>query len=204
MSAGPQTKIGKLRDTSGASIVIALVFFLICAIIGSVVLTAASVNAKAAQTHRELQQAEYIVGSAAQTIGEDMRLSRLEVTDDPNEPISQKDVRSQFGGEFWKQYGATIMANRMSGKPTHFPEKMTLTVNSLSGSYENLRTVYGDVIVDADLNITVNLSLSETMAADSPYNMRVTLQCIPTYNAQGKLLSFSYEQPVVGKLGEVA
>lgn len=47
----------KFRDTAGASIVIALVFFLICAIIGSVVLTAASVQAKAVQTHRELQQA---------------------------------------------------------------------------------------------------------------------------------------------------
>ena len=37
-----------LRDTSGASIVIALVFFLICGIVGSVVMTAASVQAKAA------------------------------------------------------------------------------------------------------------------------------------------------------------
>ena len=47
-----------LRDTSGASIVIALVFFLICGIIGSVVMTAASVQAKAAQTHVDLQQKE--------------------------------------------------------------------------------------------------------------------------------------------------
>ena len=45
-----------LRDTSGASIVIALVFFLICGIVGSVVMTAASVQAKAAQTHVDLQQ----------------------------------------------------------------------------------------------------------------------------------------------------
>ena len=37
-----------LRDTSGASIVIALVFFLICGIVGSVVMTAASVQGKAA------------------------------------------------------------------------------------------------------------------------------------------------------------
>lgn len=44
-----------LRDERGASLVIALVFFLICAIVGSVVITAASVNAKAVQTHKELQ-----------------------------------------------------------------------------------------------------------------------------------------------------
>ncbi len=54
-----------LRDTSGASIVIALVFFLICGIIGSVVMTAASVQAKAAQTHVDLQQKEYAMQSAA-------------------------------------------------------------------------------------------------------------------------------------------
>ena len=51
-----------LRDTSGASVVIALVFFLICGIIGSVVMTAASVQAKAAQTHVDLQQKEYAIG----------------------------------------------------------------------------------------------------------------------------------------------
>ncbi len=45
-----------LRDTSGASVVIALVFFLICGIVGSVVMPAASVQAKAAQPHVDLQQ----------------------------------------------------------------------------------------------------------------------------------------------------
>lgn len=45
-----------LRDTSGASIIIALAFFLICGIIGSVVITAASINAKAVATHKETQR----------------------------------------------------------------------------------------------------------------------------------------------------
>ena len=59
-----------LRDTSGASIVIALVFFLICGIIGSVVMTAASVQAKAAQTHVDLQQKEYAMQSAAKLMAQ--------------------------------------------------------------------------------------------------------------------------------------
>ena len=62
-----------LEDETGASIVIALVFFLICAVIGSVVLTAASVQAKAVQTHREMQQAEFTVGSAAGFIGSQLK-----------------------------------------------------------------------------------------------------------------------------------
>ena len=61
-----------LRDTSGASIVIALVFFLICGIIGSVVMTAASVQAKAAQTHVDLQQKEYAMQSAAKLMAQQL------------------------------------------------------------------------------------------------------------------------------------
>ena len=61
-----------LRDTSGASVVIALVFFLICGIIGSVVMTAASVQAKAAQTHVDLQQKEYAMQSAAKLMAQQL------------------------------------------------------------------------------------------------------------------------------------
>lgn len=57
--------IGKLEDTSGSSVVLALAFFLICAIVGSIILTAASVNAKTVATYKETQQAEYTVTSAA-------------------------------------------------------------------------------------------------------------------------------------------
>lgn len=90
----------KFRDTAGASIVIALVFFLICAIIGSVVLTAASVQAKAVQTHRELQQAEYTVGSAAQTIGYDMDMDELTIVSSPDGDTVQGAQYSVFGREF--------------------------------------------------------------------------------------------------------
>ena len=61
-----------LRDTSGASIVIALVFFLICGIVGSVVMTAASVQAKAAQPHVDLQQKEYAMQSAAKLMAQQL------------------------------------------------------------------------------------------------------------------------------------
>ena len=53
-------------------IVIALVFFLICGIIGSVVMTAASVQAKAAQTHVDLQQKEYAMQSAAKLMAQQL------------------------------------------------------------------------------------------------------------------------------------
>lgn len=59
MSANANKRRGMVVDERGASIVIALVFFLICGVVGSVVVTAASVQAKSVQTHVDLQQDEY-------------------------------------------------------------------------------------------------------------------------------------------------
>ncbi|MFR3092326.1 MAG: hypothetical protein ACLTMP_11885 [Eggerthella lenta] len=47
-------------------------FFLICGIVGSVVMTAASVQAKAAQTHVDLQQKEYAMQSAAKLMAQQL------------------------------------------------------------------------------------------------------------------------------------
>lgn len=192
----------KIRDTSGASIVIALVFFLICGIVGSAVVTAASVQAKAAQTHRQLQQDEFNVASAAQSIGYDMDM--VELTVQPGENGAAGTVvpergYSQFGSQFWTQYGSTIMANRRNDAPTNVPDILSIQVSG----YGDLRPVYGKVTVDPDLNITIKLSLSNTFASTSPYNMKVTLQCVPSYDNAGNLLSFRYERAILQKEGGV-
>ena len=184
----------KFRDTAGASIVIALVFFLICAIIGSVVLTAASVQAKAVQTHRELQQAEYTVGSAAQTIGYDMDMDELTIVSRPDGDTVQGAQYSVFGREFWKTYGSSILERRAVKESFGSGERLVIKQGN--------STVYGKLLVDSDLNITIDLSLDESFAPASPYNMTVYLQCIPTYNASGKLVSFSYERAAITKTND--
>lgn len=183
----------KLRDTSGASIVIALVFFLICAIIGSVVLTAASVQAKSVQTHRELQQAEYNVGSAAQTMGEQFASVSATVGEDGQ--LSFSNTILTFANSFWGEYGADIIAQQRGDKD-FAPKSMKLSYAQLD---RDTKPVYGEIGVDADLKVTIKLSLDPSFAKDSPYNMTVTLHCIPTYNVSGKLVAFSYEQAVVSK-----
>lgn len=189
-----------IRDTSGASIVIALVFFLICAIIGSVVLTAASVNAKAVQTHRELQQAEFTVGSAAQTIGCELESARITCVANPAErPIVEYPIM-EFARDFWDQNGSAVMMAHAAGQSIAFGDspdtRMTLEVKDGSRVVD---TVYASMTIDPDLNIVVRLSLERSFAPDSPYNMTVSLQCIPTYNLSGRLVSFSYEPAVIAK-----
>ena len=117
-----------LRDTSGASIVIALVFFLICGIIGSVVMTAASVQAKAAQTHVDLQQKEYAMQSAAKLMaqqlgGEDAVWEEKSVVvkiayDTAGEAsVDTNSLRSMIGQSFWTERRTKdILAARAEGK----------------------------------------------------------------------------------------
>lgn len=117
-----------LRDTSGASVVIALVFFLICGIIGSVVMTAASVQAKAAQTHVDLQQKEYAMQSAAKLMaqqlgGEDAVWEEKSVVvkiayDTAGEAsVDTNSLRSMIGQNFWtEQRTKDILAARAEGK----------------------------------------------------------------------------------------
>lgn len=204
--------MGRVRhiaaDERGASIVIALVFFLICGIIGSVVVTAASVQAKSVQTHKELQQAEFAVGSAAQVIGYELDMAELKVSDD-EKTVEYSDQYGNFAGKFWEAYGTDILEKRAARQTYVIPETLSFSGNVSDAPQELTIEVYGKVTVDIDLNITVDLSLSDQIAQgsgyeSSPYNMRVTIQCIPTYDAAGKLISFGYERAVIQKMEGLA
>lgn len=65
--------VGKLKDRSGASMIIALVFFLVCAMVGGVILTAASANVGRMARERLASQRRLAVTSAAQLIAGDLR-----------------------------------------------------------------------------------------------------------------------------------
>lgn len=193
----------RLNEESGASIVIALVFFLICAIIGSVVVTAASVNAKAVQSHSEAQQAEFAVGSAAQTIGHELESAELTNVqeDNKNSKLTIGSKTLSLAETFWDQYGADILNARHSNKK--FAPMSTTVDASVGGeTLASTKKVYGTIEVNHDLDITVKLTLatgSDAAIASSPYNMTVYLQCIPTYNKSGALIAFSYEPAVIKK-----
>lgn len=176
---------------------IALVFFLICAIVGSVVLTAASVNAKAVQTQRDLQQDEFTVGSAARTIGDALASSEVTVNVPVGSAVPTVDTTSldgqDFARSFWSTYGDAVLAARAAG------ESFSSTDMSLGRDGDT--PVFGRLTVTRDLDISVDVSLSEDFAADSPYTMNVAIQCVPSYDLSGNLTSFSYEQAVVRVTG---
>lgn len=69
----------KLKERSGAALVLALMFFLLCACVGVMVVTAASANAGKAAKMREEEQAYLAVKAAANAYAELMRDSPLTV-----------------------------------------------------------------------------------------------------------------------------
>ena len=199
-ASSPRARADRLRDERGASLVIALVFFLICAIVGSVVLTAASVGAKAVQTNRELQQAEFTVGSAAQLVGSQFSAMGLTVdyASSADGTVKVDDAtNAPFGFSFWEAYGTQIWSARTSSGS--FTQNVQV---DLSGSSASMDQVVGAVTVDADLNITVDLGrfVPDSSAADAnAYRERVYVQCVPTYDRSGRLVAFTYEPAVITK-----
>lgn len=205
-----------LNDERGASIVIALAFFLICGIIGSVVVTAASVSAKSAQTHQDLQQDEYTMQSAADLVshqlgGVDTASDQVAVTigisyDDKKNPTVNLDkVVSDLGQGFWTPDRAKdILASRAKGDSYVVGGTDPILISSPTDS-TLVSDVYGRITIDPDLNMTVELSLSPTFAATSRYNMVVRIQCTPTYDISGQLIGFTYgDNTVIAKMQDGA
>ena len=194
----------KLHDTAGSSIVIALVFFLICAIIGSVVVTAASVEAKAVDTQQRAKQDELTVASAAQVLGEDLSSVKIIVTTDGTTSSYTPEVQNgKIAKSFWGKYGATIHSNVVKREDTTDIKTLTVSINSLFEQY-NISAVNAKIVVGSDLSLSIDLSLPATNGVATPYSMRMLIQSVPTYDAKGNLISATYEQPVIEKQSEAA
>ncbi|WP_303202603.1 hypothetical protein [Raoultibacter timonensis] len=208
--------IGKLEDTSGSSVVLALAFFLICAIVGSIILTAASVNAKTVATYKETQQAEYTVTSAAGLWADWLNGSSAEwVLGDGGQPDF---VNSVYGVDaavnptyptksliksLWVNYGDEIWPKRNVESYT-IPATFTVKATSLTGE-QPVDPVYAQVTFDRDFNIVVVFSLkgfaNGAVDQTSLYNLQLTMQATPTFDSDGSLTSISWGSPKMVKLG---
>lgn len=216
----------KLCDTSGSSVVLALAFFLICAIIGSILLTAASVNAKAVVTYTETQQAEYTVTSAARlwadwlngssakwvfvdaadsdTGGEkvDFAKSDYRVDTDINKTYPTKKLIKSL----WVNYGDLIWPERNKNSVT-LPTTFTVKTRMLGGD-EPVQPVYAQVTFDRDFNIIVVFSLKDfsngSIDSSSLYNLQLIMQATPTFDGSGLLTEISWGSPEITKIGSGA
>ncbi len=95
----------KLKSRSGISLAIALVFFLLCAMVGTVVLSAASASAGNTARERQLYRETLALTSAANLLSQDIqamtytgaytRTETVTITVDPSGTLSTKVVTSE-------------------------------------------------------------------------------------------------------------
>lgn len=193
----------RVRDTSGSSILIALVFFLICAIIGSIVITAASVNTKTTVTYRDAQQAEYVVTSATRTLGDLVAGSQVTwayAVDGSTTPLFANEENykecAAVLAHVWKSYGDNIWAARTAGTSYEIPESFSLSVTGVEKTHARVK-------VDRDLNIEFMVSLDEAQSEASEYNETAYLQAEPHYDSFGKLLSIEWGNARIVKTADI-
>lgn len=188
----------KLRDTTGSSIILALAFFIICAIVGAIVLTAASVNTKATITYEETQQAEYTVTSAADFLGGCLsgagvvwKYPEGSEAPDFSDRMSYADEDGLMT-ELWDKYGSKIWDSYKKNSGFSIDDTFTISVDGFD-------TVYARISFDADLNVVARLSLASEADAVGNYDELVNVQATPHFDNAGKLIAVDWNGYTVVK-----
>lgn len=189
----------KLRDTSGASIVIALLFFLICAVVGATVLTAATINSQATATYKNTRQHEYTVSSAANLVGNELQEGAhlewdwsLLVNGAPQVSVTGSELLEQL----WA-HNADIWKEREQNKPFTLGSEASNRIQ-ITG-IDGVETVYAQIEITRSFDIYVYLSRNLDPTASAAYDEIVYLQCKPTYTNEGNLIAAEWEPAVITK-----
>ena len=92
--------IRKLKSCDGASLLIALLLFIVCAVVGIVVLTAATAAGGRAKNLTEIDQSYYNVASAVSLLSRELCGKKIEINriirEDPGE--DEKPYETTIGG----------------------------------------------------------------------------------------------------------
>ena len=180
----------KLKSTSGASIVIALVYFLLCLTVGAVIMTAATASAGRINRVTDEQQAYFAVRSAAELLRDDLAGKRFEATYEQH--IGGDSGSGQIAGPTTyviKDAACVNLAEKISERakylfyqdidpeptlPTGTKDTITFDVraDSISKDIPEVRAGYQ---IDDNYRIVIRLD-----TADAKYQCPVTLTIEPT------------------------
>lgn len=165
--------VQKLKSKRGASIILALMFFLIAAVVGSIVLASASSNAGRLSHMRSEQQAYLTMSSAAKLLRDELSGGSFgaAVT-----TVTENGV-SDVGGPVYTEITGTL-----SGKlniwakgiytESFFPAQEEIKIES------PLDEVYALLTMKNDYSITAELYFKESGAAQAQYKMAITIPAI--------------------------
>lgn len=148
----------KWKSTSGASLLLALLFFLLCAVTGSVVLTAASVSSGRLSNLKVNEQSYYTVSSAAKLLKNQMegeKYSRYQVYSSSNQVLDEgyHAVPEKEMKDFLKEAADQVYETASSYRDTWTIQTSDMAIEEVTAQFT----------MDAEYNITIILSGGDTI-----------------------------------------
>lgn len=160
----------KLNGDTGASLLLALLFLLLCLTVGAVILTAASANV-GRYTHERTQQQAYLTASSAANLIR-QRLSGLEFSAGEQEVTDEGSVAdSLLPSHFSSTDAFPGIVNNMArqvflDQTIYLPPSGALPVAvplTITPDEAELEGVYAQISMDDHYNLTISFSLSGSL-----------------------------------------
>ncbi len=195
----------KLREKSGVSIFMGLLFLLVCLFVGTVALTASTAAAGRLAKQREREQDYLNVASAARLVKE--RICKLTYTYTDGESDSGELVASDASTG-----GKVILKNELKGlcgslaensgaDPSGSPEEKSFRIDLSSGSGSpavEWETVYGSLSVEADGKIIVGLWLGDQAKNNAENHNHMEIEFCPDGPVKKTATTTTYSWPESG------
>lgn len=174
--------LGKLKSEEGASLAVALLFFVVCAAMGSVILTAATVVAGRIKSLQKVDQADYTLSSATNLICEAMldedmsaffsggRVSEMDP--ETNHGVIVNDVKSTITAMAYYVYDRVVfdaIAGAIEANPTK--NRFVVTKRTSGDEDEEVPLVDGTNEV-----ASVTMTLEDGFSADGSKLAPVTVR----------------------------
>lgn len=162
----------KISSKSGATILLALLFFLLCAMAGSIVLSAGSAAAGRISGLAESEQAFYSVSSAAQALREEIEGQEFQYTVETVDEVPTKTYPLSPGGQLSALLVDATQKIFNDGADSYTD---TLTINpSNEGNKKIIGQVTGEFTMDADYSITIVFRMENS----EKYLCRLTVKAL--------------------------
>lgn len=158
----------KLKSESGASILLALLFFLICALVAAAVLMAAVSNAGKIKSNQEMHQKYLAVSSALELVCDDLlsaeyrgqytvEVTKTQVTNDEGEQVDTYTYTyKQTNGKYDCELGKMLLGEL----DQIFAKQMTSDVAGFNTSASDNETYSGPENTNLTANTTHTLTIS--------------------------------------------
>lgn len=181
----------KLNSKSGISLAIALVFFLLCAMVGTVVLSAVSTSAGSTAQERQLYRRTLALTSASQLLRQDIQAmtftgsyARTETVTTTVDPDGGSGTKVETGEEYQRGIptlvGSKLFAVKDNGDGT-YSDSLNLTeryFGKLSALFAGIPAVPTEQTIRFQAVEEQNIpEVTGTIRVEEDYTLTVALQC---------------------------